>query len=224
MGFYSRWVFPRLCHHALSEERIGRLRGELLAAARGRVLEIGSGTGLNLPHYPAAVRALTAADPNPGMHRLARRHAEPPPFPVDLDLAKAEDLPYEDASFDTVVSTWTLCSIDGVEAALAQVARVLVPGGRFLFIEHGASPEPGVRRWQRRLTPLQKRIGDGCRLTRDIEALVAASPLAVERCERFYMPRTPKVAGYTYRGAAVKASPSGTEATAPAAAPRSAGR
>lgn len=206
MSLYRRHIFPWLCHMAMAEERFVPLRREVLSGVQGEVLELGFGTGLNLSHYPAEeVASLTAVDPNPGMHRLARRRTHQAPFPVELHLEGAEDLPYDDASFDAVVSTWTLCSIAGVEAALAEVVRVLKPGGSFLFLEHGESHEPGVRRWQRRLTPLQKRIADGCHLDRDIEALVAGSGLTLERCDRFYFPRTPKILGYLYRGVAVKA-------------------
>ena len=237
MGLYRQWLFPRLCHLAMSSAHLGALRRSVLAEASGEVLELGFGTGLNLPHYPATVRAVTGVDPNPGMERLARqkragggRHGggrpgsgrpssgrpgsgrhrsggEPPGDgdggpPVRLELGRAEELPFDDASFDTVVSTWTLCSVDDPARSLAEVARVLRPGGRFLFLEHGLSDEPRVARWQRRLTPLQRRVADGCHLDRDFAALLAASPLAADRLERFYEPKTPKVAGYLYRGAA----------------------
>lgn len=205
MGWWSRHVFPRLCHLSMRGEKVfGPLRREALADASGRVLEIGLGTGLNLPYYPPAVDSVDGVDPNPGMERIARRAVGEAAFPVELHLAGAERLPFADASFDTAVSTWTLCSVANVPAALAEIARVLRQGGRFLFLEHGRSHEPRVARWQRRLTPLQRRVADGCHLDRDFERLVGESPLAVDRVDRFYAPDLPKLAGYLYRGMAVR--------------------
>jgi len=205
MGWWSRHVFPRLCHLSMRGEKVfGPLRREALADASGRVLEIGLGTGLNLPYYPPAVDSVDGVDPNPGMERIARRALGEASFPVELHLAGAERLPFADSSFDTAVSTWTLCSVADVPAALAEIARVLRPGGRFLFLEHGRSHEPRVARWQRRLTPIQRRVADGCHLDRDFERLVGESPLAVDRVDRFYAPDLPKLAGYLYRGMAVR--------------------
>lgn len=207
MGFYHRWLFPRLCHLSLGSEHFARLRRRALAAARGRVLEIGVGTGLNLPLYPPAVEAVTAVDPNPGMLDLAARQATAaraaaPSRPVELAPGDAESLGFPDGSFDTVVSTLTLCSVGDPAAALAEAHRVLAPGGVFLFLEHGLADRPRVRRWQRRLTPLQRRVGDGCHLDRDFAALLAASPLAVEELDAGFDPDMPKLAGYLYRGTA----------------------
>ena len=205
MGVWSRHVFPRLCHLAMRGEKVfGPLRRETLAEASGRVLEIGLGTGLNLRQYPAAVGSVDGVDPNPGMARLARAAAADAPFTVELHLAGAERLPFPDGSFDTAVSTWTLCSVADVPAALTEIARVLRPGGRFLFLEHGRSHEPRVARWQRRLTPIQRRVAGGCHLDRDFERLVGESPLAVDRVDRFYAPDLPKLGGYLYRGTAVR--------------------
>lgn len=203
MSLWSEWVFPRLCHLALSSGRFTRLRRNVLAGARGRVVELGSGTGLNLPHYPAAVTEVHGVDPNPGMVELAREAAAEGrgdrPFEVEIHEALGEELPFPDASFDTAVSTWTLCSVDDVAAVLAEVHRVLHPGGRLLLIEHGLAPEPAVGRWQRRLTPLQRRVADGCHLDRDFSSHLATSPLRVVAEEGFYEPRTPRIAGYLYR-------------------------
>lgn len=204
MSFWSEWVFPRLCHAALSSGRFERYRRELLATATGRVLELGSGTGLNLPHYPGRVVRVDGVDPNPGMHGLARRRAAEVPQEVELHETRAEELPFDDATFDTAVSTWTLCSVDDVDRVLAEVHRVLKPGGRLLFVEHGRAPEEGVARWQRRLTPLQRRVADGCHLDRDFGARLLASPLEPIREERFYDAETPKLAGFLYRMAAIK--------------------
>lgn len=204
MGLYSRWILPRLLDLFMSNEVMRAERTLVLAEARGQTLEIGFGTGLNLPHYPAQLRHLVAVDANPGMSTLARRRLGASGLCVDHRVLNAERLPLEDASFDTVVSTWTLCSIADVDRALGEVRRVLKPGGRFLFVEHGLSDEPAVRRWQDRLTPLQKRLADGCHLNRDIEALIRAQGLEFESLRRFYMDKLPRPGAYTYRGIAVK--------------------
>ena len=201
MGFWSEWVFPRLCHAALSGDHFLRYRRELLAGARGRVVELGSGSGLNLPCYPAAVERVDGVDPNPGMHALARRTAdglEDGPR-VELHEAAGEELPFADATFDTAVSTWTLCSVGDPAAVLAEVRRVLKPGGRLLLIEHGLAPDERVARWQRRLTPVQRVVADGCHLDRDVPALLAASGLTQVEREGFYDRRVPKTFGYMHR-------------------------
>ena len=139
MGLYSRVVFPRLCDWVMSDPRMAGLRSELLADVGGEVLEIGFGTGLNLPHYPEHVRRITTVDPNPGMNRLARRRIAEGGIDVDQRVLSGEALPFEDGTFDCVVSTWTLCSIPDAGRALGEVYRVLRPGGRFVFLEHGLS-------------------------------------------------------------------------------------
>jgi ubiquinone/menaquinone biosynthesis C-methylase UbiE len=204
MGFYSQVVFPHLCDFLLGQPHVARRRRDLLADASGEVLEIGFGTGLNLPHYPERVRKLTAIDPSPGMHRLARRRMRQARTAVEHRVARGERLPFGDGSFDCVVSTFTLCSIDDVGRALAEVYRVIRPGGRLLFLEHGLSPDPGVRKWQRRLNRLEGLLADGCRLDRDIAALVAEQPFASLRTRTFYLERTPPTHGFLYQGAAVK--------------------
>jgi len=204
MSFYSRRIFPHLCHAALRSRTVSRYRRAVLAGLSGEVLEIGFGTGLNLPHYPPEVVSLHAVEPNPGMRELAAREVAGGSLAVTLLPGRAEELSYGAGRFDAVVSTFTLCSIPDVGRALTEIRRVLRPGGRFAFLEHGESPEPGIRRWQRWLAPLQRRIGDGCHLDRPIGALVSESGLGVVRCECSYMPDTPKVAGYLYQGVAEK--------------------
>ena len=157
MGIYSRLIFPRLCDWAMRNPRMADLRREALSEVDGEILEIGFGTGLNLGHYPEHVRHLTAVDPGVGMTRIARRRIERSHIDVDLRVQTAEELPFEDGRFDCVVSTWTLCSIRDARRAIAEIGRVLRSGGRYFFLEHGLGDHPGVRRWQRRLTPLQRR-------------------------------------------------------------------
>ena len=178
MGFYSRQIFPRLCDWVMSDPRMAALRKETLAEVGGEVLEVGFGTGLNLPHYPSGVRRITTVDPNTGMGKLARRRITESGIVVDQRVLGGEQLPFGDGLFDCVVSTWTLCSIPEIERALAEVYRVLRPGGRFVFLEHGLSDDPTVRRWQRRLNPLQRLVGEGCRLDLDVPALVRSQPFA----------------------------------------------
>jgi ubiquinone/menaquinone biosynthesis C-methylase UbiE len=183
---------------------MARLRREVLSEVDGEILEIGFGTGLNLEHYPERVRHLTAVDPGVGMARIARRRIERSHIDVDLRVQTAEELPFEDGSFDCVMSTWTLCSVGDARRAVAQISRVLKPGGQFLFLEHGLGEDPGVQRWQRRLTPLQRRVADGCRLDVDIEALIRGRAWAEVRVERFLLEGTPRIVGSMYRGVAVK--------------------
>ncbi len=204
MGFFSQVIVPRLCDFFLNKPLLTRLRRELLAAAQGDVLEIGFGTGLNLPYYPGGVHKLTAVDPNPGMHRLAQKRIKQRGIEVDQQVLSGERLPFEDNRFDCAVSTFTLCSIGDVAQALREVYRVLKSGGKFLFLEHGLSPEPGVQKWQRRLNWLQVRLANGCHLDRNMKALVAAQPFASVEVEEFYLERMPRTHGYLYRGSALK--------------------
>jgi ubiquinone/menaquinone biosynthesis C-methylase UbiE len=204
MGFYAQVIVPILCDFGLDRPFVARYRRELLAQASGNILEMGFGTGLNLPCYPRHVRKLTTVDPNAGMYRRARRRIEQAGIEVDRRVLGGEELPFEEGTFDCAVSTFTLCSIGEVAQALRKVYRVLKPGGRFLLLEHGLSPESTVRRWQRRLNGLQMRLAGGCHLDRDMRALVSAQPFASLEMDEFYMEKTPKTHGYLYRGIATK--------------------
>jgi ubiquinone/menaquinone biosynthesis C-methylase UbiE len=204
MGFYSRFIFPRLCDWAMSSPEFTQLRKSVLAEAKGEILEIGFGTGLNLGHYPEQVRALAAVDPGTAMTRIAQARIEKSGIDVDLQSQSAESLPFDSGRFDCVVCTWTLCSIPDVQSALGEVLRVLKPGGRYFFIEHGLSDEPSVQRWQRRLNPIQRRIGAGCRLDLDVEAAVKSQPFREVTVDRFQMDKAPRTHGTMYQGTAVK--------------------
>ena len=204
MGFYAQVILPLLCDLGLDRPAVARLRRELLAQAGGAVLEIGFGTGLTLPCYPRQVGKVTAVDPSAGMYRRARRRIRQARIEVDRRVLGGERLPFEDGSFDCVVSTFTLCSIEEVEQALREVYRVLRPGGKFLFLEHGLSPDPQVRKWQRRLNWLEYRLGGGCRLDRDIRALVAGQPFAAVDVDEFALEEFPRTHGHMYRGVARK--------------------
>lgn len=202
MSLYSRHVFPHLLDWLMSQPAFTQARRELLAPVSGSVLEIGFGTGLNLDYYPATVSSLTTVDVNPGVHRLAEKRLEKSALPVRFALISGESLPMPSASFDAVVSTWTLCSIPDVESALQEIQRVLKPGGRFYFVEHGLSPDPFVARWQHRLTPLQKIIADGCHLNRDHLALIAAAGLKVVEKRQFQAEGLPSVGAFMTLGVA----------------------
>lgn len=204
MDLYARHIFPRLCDWIMRSPQVQRLRGETLAEVEGETLEIGFGTGLNLEHYPDHVRRIVAVDPAEGMARIARRRIERSRIDVDLRVQTAEELPFQDGRFDCVVSTWTLCGIRDARRTIAEIGRVLRPGGRFLYLEHGLSEEPAVQRWQHRLTPLHKRVAGGCHLDVDIEALVRSGAFRDVRAERFPLPRAPRLVGSLYRGTAVK--------------------
>jgi ubiquinone/menaquinone biosynthesis C-methylase UbiE len=204
VGWYSRIVFPRLCDFLLNRPFVARQRRELLTLAQGDVLEIGFGTGLNLACYPPHVGKITAIDPNGGMHRLARKRISHGSIAVDHQVQNGERLTFADGSFDCVVSTFTLCSIEHVSQALREIHRVLKPGGMFLFLEHGLSPEPGVQKWQKRLNWLEMRVADGCHLDRNIRELVAAEPFSSMDVSEFYVDELPGTHGYIYRGVATK--------------------
>jgi ubiquinone/menaquinone biosynthesis C-methylase UbiE len=183
---------------------MAELRREALSEVNGEILEIGFGTGLNLEHYPERVRRLTAVDPGLGMTRIARRRIERSHIDVEIRVQTAEELPFEEERFDCVVSTWTLCSIQEAGRAVSEIRRVLRPGGRYILLEHGLGDDPGVQRWQRRLTPLQRRVADGCRLDVDIEALIRSRAWDKVRVERFLLEGTPRIVGSMYRGVAVR--------------------
>jgi ubiquinone/menaquinone biosynthesis C-methylase UbiE len=176
----------------------------VLCEVDGEILEIGFGTGLNLEHYPEHVCHLTAVDPGVGMSRIGLRRIERSRMKVDLQVQTAEELPFEVGRFDCVVSTWTLCSIPDARQAMREVHRVLKPGGRFMFLEHGLSDEPKIRGWQQRLNWIQKRLGDGCRLDLDVKAVVGEQPFREVNLDRFLLEKTPRTHGTMYRGMAVK--------------------
>lgn len=203
MGLYSAYIFPRLMDWVMSGAGFQRLRSEMLQSTRGEVLEIGLGTGLNIPHYPTTgVLRLRAVDPVPLLpHRVAERTARAS-FPVELSRTGAEHLPYDSRSFDYVISTWTLCTIPDPIRALREVRRVLKPTGRFLFLEHGRSDDAATATWQDRLNPIQKVIGCGCNLNRPIDQLIRKAGLHIVQLDRFVMEGVPRIGGELYRGVA----------------------
>ncbi len=203
MDFYYRVILPYLIEWSLSDTISTKYRQQVLSEVSGEGLEIGFGTGLNLPHYPENIKKITTIDPNPHLNKLAEKKIKNSNITVDNRLLSSEDLPFLDNNFDSIVSTWTLCSIAKIERAISELYRVLKPDGKFYFIEHGLSSEPNIQVWQNRLTPIQKIIGDGCHLNRNIKKIVEHKFQILTR-EEFYLKNTPKFMGYFYKGIATK--------------------
>jgi ubiquinone/menaquinone biosynthesis C-methylase UbiE len=203
-NIYSRLIFPSLIDRVMSGEDFANYRRVVLADAIGSVLEIGFGTGLNLAYYPVdRVDKITTVDVNAGMNKLAQKRVAASSIEVDYRVLDGENLPMEDAIFDTVVSTWTLCSIKDIDRSISEIYRVLKPGGKFLFIEHGLSNEPNIQTWQHRITPIQKIIADGCHLDRPIRSLIDRQ-FGSSDIQEFYKHDSPKIGGYFYQGIAIK--------------------
>lgn len=201
MNPYDRYLLPWIIEHACGVGPIQKKRNALVPQAHGRVLEVGVGTGHNIPFYDRErVTELIVLDPAEQMHGRARKRAAEAGMDVRVLGLPAETIPLEDGEVDTVVMTFTLCTIPDPVAALAEMRRVLKPGGELLFCEHGASPSEGVRKWQRRLNPIQNRIGGGCNLDRDVPGLIETA-FEVTDLEQGYMPG-PKVSAYLYSGTA----------------------
>jgi ubiquinone/menaquinone biosynthesis C-methylase UbiE len=198
----SDWIFGWFLEWSMSSKAITRQRPPALKDARGNVLEIGFGTGLNLPCYPAGVTQLMVVDPEDLLPQRVAARISAAPFPVTRVTLSAERLPLEDDAFDCAVSTFTLCTIPDASAALREVRRVLKRDGRFLFLEHGLSEEPSVAKWQSRLNPIQRRIGRGCNLDRRIDSLIGDAGLEIIRLDRFLIPGMPRTHATMYRGIA----------------------
>jgi len=207
MGFYENRILPHLLDCICSVKSVQELRQQLVPRCYGTVLEVGMGSGLNLPFYdPARVDKLYGLEPSEAMRRKARRPIDQASLPVDWLGLPGEAIPLEDESVDTLLLTFTLCTIPDWRKALEQMRRVLRPDGQLLFLEHGQCPNPGVQRWQDRLTPLWKPLAGSCHLNRPIAELLIRGGFALETLENFYLPKTPRLAGYLYRGRALKAS------------------
>lgn len=203
MGWYDRYVLPRLIDSACGQKPMRLLRERYVPQASGDVLEIGIGSGLNLAHYGDAVSTLTGLDPAAELTDRAQERAERLHRPVQVLGVSGEEIPSDDARFDTLVCTWTLCSIPNVYAALREMRRVLKPGGQLLFIEHGRSPDAGVFRWQQRIEPLWKKIGGGCHLTRRADELIQDAGFVIDELDSGYQPG-PKFAAFMTHGIAVR--------------------
>jgi ubiquinone/menaquinone biosynthesis C-methylase UbiE len=201
MGFYDNRILPHVINLAMSNRELLPYRERVLSSARGRVVEIGIGSGLNLPFYGPQVEEIVGLDPVPRLIAMAQVAAGRSKTRVTFITGSAEAIPIDAHSVDTVVTTWTLCSIPNAVGALREMRRVLKPGGQLLFVEHGLAPEEGVRKWQNRLTPLWKRIGGGCHLNRPIGALIESAGFGITRLDTGYM-KGPRPMTFLYEGCA----------------------
>jgi ubiquinone/menaquinone biosynthesis C-methylase UbiE len=204
MGIYQDQILPRVTAAIMNRREFVPVRERVCAALDGEVAEIGFGSGLNVPHYPAAVTRVRAVDPATAGRKLAAKRVTASPVPVEYIGLDGQDLPLDSASVDHVLTTWTLCTIPDAGRALSEVRRVLRPGGSLHFVEHGRSPDPRVARWQDRLTPLQRSLAGGCHLNRPIGRLVADCGLSLTRMENYYA-KGPRSFGYMFEGTAIKA-------------------
>ena len=205
-SFYDRHIMPRLIACACATRPIMRQRAKVVPLAAGKVLELGIGGGLNLAYYDAAkVTSVTGVDPSAELRERAQAAPRPAGLSVDVQDGTAEAMPFADASFDCVVCTFTLCTVPKPAAALVEAKRVLKPGGRFLFCEHGLAPDADVAKWQRRVEPIWKPIGGGCHLTRPVASGLEAAGFRLENHETMYLPKTPRIFGWQEWGTAVAA-------------------
>jgi len=202
-SLYDRFILPKLLKCACSAPPMMKQRAKVVPRAEGRVLELGIGMGLNLALYdPGKVTSVTGVDPAPELRAVAEAAPRDPRLSVKVEDGTAEALPFEDASFDCVVCTFTLCSVHTPAKALSEARRVLKPGGRFLYCEHGLAPDPGVAKWQRRIEPVWKALAGGCHLTRPITTAIEAAGFKVGRRDSMYVPGTPRFAGWNEWGEA----------------------
>ncbi|GAA4258454.1 methyltransferase domain-containing protein [Azospirillum formosense] len=201
MSLYQHHILPRLTDWVMGQAVLSDFRSRVVGGARGRVLEIGIGSGRNLPFYGGAATEVVGVDSSPELLALARRAAAVTPHPVKLMEQTAEQLPFSDSSFDTAVVTWSLCSIPDPVAALREARRVLRPGGQLRFVEHGLAPDPGVRRWQHRLTPVWSRCAGGCHLDRKMDDLIHAAGFHITDLKAGYVPGI-RLLGFMYEGCA----------------------
>lgn len=201
MGVYDDCILPPLLNLAMRQRQLLRYRRALIPKARGRVLEVGIGSGLNLPYYGAEVESVTGVDPTPRLLAMAERIAASVPLRVELLCGSASDLPVTTASMDTIVMTWTLCSIADPASALQEMRRVLRPGGALLFVEHGLAPDAGVARWQRALTPIWRRLAGGCHLERKVDSLLRAAEFRIAALSTGYADG-PRPMAFMYEGRA----------------------
>lgn len=201
MNFYDRRVLPHILNFVMRQDALAPFRRRVIGAAQGRVLELGVGSGLNLPLYGSGVTSVTGIEPSPTLLGMARDRVAGAIVPIELIEASAESLPIETASIDTIVTTWTLCTIPDAVRALGEARRVLKPGGTLLFVEHGRAPEPGVARWQDRLDRPWGTIAGGCHINRKIDALIAESGFRIEHLAHDRMPG-PRTHNYLYEGRA----------------------
>lgn len=201
MNFYRHFVLPHLINSSMSNKDVARCRSQIVPEARGQVLEVGVGSGLNLSFYSTQVTRVCGVDPSTELLQMARKRADTVNVPVELLQASAEELPVENQEFDTIVMTWTLCSIPHASKAVAEMHRALKPGGNLLFVEHGLAPEPKVSLWQNRLNRPWRALAGGCNLNREIDRLISFGGFRILQLDTSYLPG-PRAFTFTYRGCA----------------------
>jgi ubiquinone/menaquinone biosynthesis C-methylase UbiE len=204
MGIYSDVIIPFFYDKSMDKPYIKEARKNILKNVSGEVLEIGFGTGLNLPHYPSSVTKLTIVDKNPGMNKQAQERISASKFKIVNKIVNSEELPFDDESFDSVVSTFTLCSIQFVDKALMEIHRTLKHDGKFFFQEHGLSNDPKIQKWQNRLNPVQKIWADGCNLNRNIKLLIQEAGFKVIEFKNYFLKKGLKTHTFMYEGVACK--------------------
>ena len=205
MGCYGERVLPHIINFACGLKAVDPLRRRVCDGLEGEVLEIGFGSGLNVPFYPAAVTRVAAVEPSDVGWKLAGKRLSAARVPVERSGLDGQSLPFEDNSLDSALSTWTMCTIPDIATALSEVRRVLKPGAKLHFVEHGLAPDEKVQRWQRRLNPVEQRLFGGCNLTRPIADLVTAAGFTITELDVFYEDGAPKVLGADSLGVAVSA-------------------
>jgi ubiquinone/menaquinone biosynthesis C-methylase UbiE len=201
VGLYSKWIFPRVLDVVMQQDQMTPYRSRIGAAAAGRVLDVGIGSGLNLAFYGGLAERVVGVDPSAELLRFVHERAGGAAIPVELVQGSGEALPLEDHSIDTAVLTFTLCTVGDTTKTLSEIRRVLKPGGTLLFAEHGRAPEAGVARWQDRLTPLWKQIGGGCHLNRKPDTLIQSAGFRIDKLQTGYL-KGPRPMGFVYEGCA----------------------
>jgi len=202
MGFYQEQLLPRFQDVVMRRKPNRPVRARVCEGLRGTVLEVGFGTGLNARYYPTEVTKVVAIEPSPVCMRIAEPRIAEASVAVEYGGLTGEQLDVPSAAFDSVLSTWTLCTIPNLDAALAEIRRALRPGGSFHFVEHGHAPDEKVVRWQERLEPINKRLAGGCHLTRRIADEIERAGFTIEKLDTYYFDGEPKPMGYTYEGRA----------------------
>jgi SAM-dependent methyltransferase len=202
MGFYGRRVLPHVINVACGAKSLRPLRERVCAGLSGDVIELGFGSGHNVGCYPSTVTRIRAVEPSDGGWQLARKRLAASIVPIERAGLDGQDLPFEDDTFDTALSTYTLCTVPDADRALRELRRVLKPGGTLHFLEHGLAPDPKVQRWQHRLDPIERRLVGGCEFSRPIDELVIGAGFAIIEVDHFYEPGAPKFAGALSLGVA----------------------
>jgi ubiquinone/menaquinone biosynthesis C-methylase UbiE len=204
MGLYGDQLLPRVQNKVMDRKDLREVRARVCSEMLGDVVEVGFGTGLNAPHYPDGVKRIAAVEPSALCMRIAQPRIATTSAKVELAGLTGEKLDLPSEEFDAALSTWTLCTIPDVDAALGEIRRVLKPGGKFHFVEHGRAPDTEVARWQSRIEPPWKRIAGGCHVTREISDLIERAGFQIDRVQTYYMSGEPKIFGYTFEGVATK--------------------